>query len=65
MSGYSGSGLAMATRSGKIFADMLDGDDYDFHVMAKIPTPAFPGGGRWRHPLLFAAMTWYAFRDRL
>jgi len=65
MSGYSGSGLAMATRSGKIFADMLGGDDRDFRVMQRMPTAPFPGGGRWRHPLLFAAMTWYAFRDRL
>lgn len=65
LSGYSGSGLAMATRSGKIFADMLDGDDHDFRVMQRIPTPAFPGGGRWRQPLLFAAMSWYALRDRL
>ena len=65
MSGYSGSGLAMATRSGKIFADYLDGDEADFRVMQRIPTPPFPGRGRWRQPLLFAAMTWYAFRDRL
>lgn len=65
MSGYSGSGLAMATRAGKVFADMLDGDDHDFRVMQRIPTPPFPGSGRWRQPLLFAAMTWYAFRDRL
>lgn len=65
MSGYSGSGLAMATRSGKVFADMMDGNDKDFRVMQRIPTPAFPGAGRWRQPLLFAAMTWYALRDRL
>lgn len=65
MSGYSGSGLAMATRSGKIFADMLDGDDRDFRIMQRMPTGPFPGGVRLRHPLLFAAMTWYAFRDRL
>lgn len=64
LSGFSGSGLAMGTMAGKIFADMLDGDDHDFRVMQRIPVPPFPGGGRWRQGILFAAMTWYAFRDR-
>ena len=64
LSGYSGSGVAMATKSGQIFADMLDGDDRDFRVMQGLPTPVFPGAGRWRQPLLIAAMSWYALRDR-
>ena len=64
LSGYSGSGVAMATKSGQIFADMLDGDDRDFRVMQGLPTPTFPGAGRWRQPLLIAAMSWYALRDR-
>ena len=54
----------MATKSGQIFANMLDGDNRDFRVMQGLPTPVFPGAGRWRQPLLIAAMSWYALRDR-
>ncbi len=64
LSGYSGSGVAMATKSGQIFADLLDGDDRDFRIMQGLPTLPFPGAGRWRQPLLIAAMSWYALRDR-
>jgi gamma-glutamylputrescine oxidase len=33
--------------------------------MASLPQPRFPGGAALRSPLLVAAMTWYAMRDRL
>ena len=70
LSGYSGSGVAMATMAGKILRDTLDGDDRDFQTMAKIPTPQFPAarlpfGRHIRTPMLAAAMKFYAFRDSL
>lgn len=64
-SGYSGSGVAMATGAGSILAETIDGTARRFDVMNKLPTPRFPGGPAFRTPLLILAMTWYALRDRL
>ncbi len=64
-SGYSGHGIAMATMAGKILAEAVAGEQERFDVMAEIPTPAFPGGSRFRFPLLALAMTWFRIRDRL
>ncbi len=65
ISGYSGSGVAMATCAGAIAAEAVDGVATRFDVMNQLPTPVFPGGSRLRSPLLALAMTWYALRDRL
>ncbi len=65
ISGYSGSGVAMATCAGAIAAEAVDGVASRFDVMNKLPTPVFPGGSRLRSPLLALAMTWFALRDRL
>ncbi|MEP2639807.1 FAD-binding oxidoreductase [Roseobacter sp.] len=64
-SGYSGHGVGTATHAGKLMADAIAGDTAGFDTMTCIPTPAFPGGGALRTPLLALAMTWYAMRDRL
>ena len=64
LSGYSGSGIAMATMAGKIMADTLDGNRQNFDTMATMPTKPFPGGMAMRKPLLFTAMHGYALRDR-
>lgn len=64
-SGYSGHGVGMATLSGKLMADVVAGQSDGFDTMARVPTPAFPGGTALRSPLLTLAMTWYAIRDRL
>lgn len=65
VSGYSGSGVAMATMAGKLVSEAIDGQLSRFDVMAKLPTPAFPGGTAFRTPLLATAMFWYALRDLL
>jgi gamma-glutamylputrescine oxidase len=65
ISGYSGSGVALATCAGAIAAETIDGVATRFDVMNALPTPVFPGGSRLRSPLLALAMTWYALRDRL
>jgi gamma-glutamylputrescine oxidase len=64
-SGYSGHGVAMATLGGKMAAKAIAGQAEQFDLMAKVPTPRFPGGARLRWPLLVAAMCWYSLRDKL
>ena len=64
-SGYSGHGVGTATHAGYLMARAIEGDGDGFDTMSAIPTPAFPGGGALRTPLLILAMTWYALRDRL
>lgn len=64
-SGYSGHGVAMATFAGKMLADTIDGTMTQFDVMSKVRTYPFPGGTMLRYPLLVAAMSYYALRDRL
>ncbi|MDO9525826.1 MAG: FAD-binding oxidoreductase [Gemmobacter sp.] len=64
-SGYSGHGVALATLAGKIMAEAVAGQAARFDLMARLPTPRFPGGGALRAPILALAMTWFALRDRL
>ena len=65
ISGYSGSGVHMATMAGKIVAEAVHGQMARFDIMSRLPTPKFPGGAALRWPLLPLALTWYAMRDRL
>ena len=55
----------MATLSGKLVAEAMQGQAERFDVMAAVKTPAFPGGAAFRSPLLALAMLWYTLRDRL
>lgn len=64
-SGYSGHGVALATLAGRILAEAVAGQAERFDLMARLPTPRFPGGVAGRWPLLVLAMTWYSMRDRL
>ena len=65
LSGFSGSGVALATLSGQIAAETIAGQAERFDIMAKVPTTTFPGGPRFRSPLLVLAMLWFGLRDRL
>lgn len=64
-SGYSGHGVALATLAGRVLAEAVGGQAERFDLMARLPTPRFPGGAALRWPLLVLAMTWYSMRDRL
>lgn len=64
-SGYSGHGIAMATLGGKLLAEAVQGQAGRFDLMARVPSPAFPGGLMLRTPLLALAMLWFSMRDRL
>jgi gamma-glutamylputrescine oxidase len=63
--GYSGHGISIATLAGKLLAEAVSGTAERFDVMAKIPTPVFPGGTLLRYPGLVAGMLWYGMKDRL
>jgi len=65
IAGWSGSGIHMATIGGKVAAEAVAGQMGNWDVLARMPTPAFPGGAWFRAPLLALAMTWYSLRDRL
>jgi len=64
-SGYSGSGVALATMAGKVLAEALTGDRRRLEVMSRLPVPRFPGGDALRRPILLAAMLWAQVADRL
>ncbi len=64
-SGYSGHGIAMATLGGKLLAEAVQGQAGRFDLMARVPSPTFPGGLMLRTPLLALAMLWFSMRDRL
>jgi len=65
VSGWSGSGIHMAAMGGKVAAEAVAGQVKSWDVLARMPTPVFPGGDWFRAPLLALAMTWYSLRDRL
>ena len=63
--GYSGHGVPTATLAGKLLAEAIAGRPAGFDVMARIPTPRFPGGTLLRYPGLVLGLLYYALRDRL
>ncbi len=63
--GWSGAGVHMATMGGAVAAEAVRGAMERWDVLARAPTPPFPGGDRLRPALLRIAMAWYALRDRL
>jgi gamma-glutamylputrescine oxidase len=63
--GYSGQGVLLAPYFGKLLAAATLGDRSGVELLALLPTPPFPGGRRWRRPVLAAGLGWYALRDRL
>jgi gamma-glutamylputrescine oxidase len=64
-SGYSGQGVVLAPYFGRILAACVLSQHRDYDVLARMPVPYFPGGRALRWPLLTAAMSWYALRDKL
>ncbi|MEM7091322.1 MAG: FAD-binding oxidoreductase, partial [Pseudomonadota bacterium] len=64
MSGFSGSGVALATLAGQIAAETIAGQAERFDIMASVPTDTFPGGPVFRSPLLALAMLWFSLRDK-
>ncbi len=63
--GYSGHGVMLSNYCGKLYAEDVTGGSAELDQLKALKIPAFPGGPRFRSPLLFLAMTWYALRDKL
>ena len=66
--GYSGQGVMLAPYVGRLLALAALGDREGARgvdILARVPTPPFPGGRLLRWPALVAGMSWYALRDRL
>ena len=64
-SGYSGQGVVLAPYFGRILAQVVQGQMGHYDLVSRLPVPHFPGGRALRWPLLTAAMSWYAVRDKL
>ena len=63
--GYSGHGVMLSNFVGKLYAETVAGNRDRLKLFEELNVPAFPGGRRFRSPLLFLALTWYALRDRI
>ncbi|HEY5817157.1 MAG TPA: FAD-binding oxidoreductase [Mesorhizobium sp.] len=63
--GYSGHGVMLSNFVGKLYAETVAGNRDRLKLFEELNVPAFPGGRRFRSPLLFLALSWYALRDRI
>lgn len=63
--GYSGHGIMLANLMGQLYAEKLTGKGKRLQLLQDLHIPAFPGGRRFRSPLLFMALSWFALMDRI
>jgi gamma-glutamylputrescine oxidase len=50
---------------GKLYAEAVAGNRDRLKLIEELKIPPFPGGRRFRTPLLFLALNWFALRDRI
>lgn len=62
--GYSGHGVMLSNFMGKLYAETVAGNRDRLKLFEELDIPSFPGGRRFRTPLLFLALSWFALRDR-
>jgi len=65
MGGYSGHGVMLSNFTGKMWAEAVAGNRDRLGLFKELAVPPFPGGRRFRKPLLTLALSWYAMLDRL
>ncbi|MBU3739150.1 MAG: FAD-binding oxidoreductase [Rhodoferax sp.] len=63
--GFSGHGVALTGLAGCLVAEAVTAQADRFDVLARIRHLDFPGGVRWRTPVLALGMAWYRLRDAL
>ncbi|MBA3447184.1 MAG: FAD-binding oxidoreductase [Pseudaminobacter sp.] len=63
--GYSGHGVMLSNFVGKLYAETVAGNRDRLKLFEDLKIPPFPGGRRFRTPLLFLALNWFALRDRI
>ena len=62
--GFSGHGVMLSNYCGKLYAEAVTGGSAELDLLKDLKIQAFPGGARFRAPLLFLALTWYSLRDK-
>lgn len=62
--GYSGHGVMLSNFVGRLYAETVAGNRDKLRLFEELKIPPFPGGRRFRAPLLFLALNWFALRDR-
>ncbi|MGL4489918.1 MAG: NAD(P)/FAD-dependent oxidoreductase [Rhizobiaceae bacterium] len=62
--GFSGHGVMLSNYTGRLYAETLTGNDDKLRYLRDLKVPPFPGGRRFRAPMLFLALSWFALRDR-
>jgi gamma-glutamylputrescine oxidase len=62
--GFSGHGVMLSNYTGRLYAESVTGNFDGLRPFKELKIPAFPGGRRFRAPLMFLALNWYALRDR-
>ena len=60
--GYSGHGVMLSNFMGKLYAETVAGNRDRLKLFEELKIPPFPGGRRFRAPLLFLALNWYALQ---
>ncbi|RUW57638.1 FAD-binding oxidoreductase [Mesorhizobium sp. M7A.F.Ca.US.008.03.1.1] len=63
--GYSGHGVMLSNYFGKLYAETVAGNRDRLKLIEDLKIQPFPGGRRFRTPLLFLALNWFALRDRV
>ncbi len=63
--GYSGHGVMLSNFFGKLYAETVTGKRNKLQLIEELKIPPFPGGRRFRAPLLFLVLNWCALRDRI
>jgi gamma-glutamylputrescine oxidase len=63
--GYSGHGVILSSFVGRLYAEAITGRRDRLKLFEELNIPPFPGGRRFRAPLLFLALNWFALRDRI
>lgn len=61
--GYSGHGLAFSGVAGRMLAAATTGDGRALDMIASVPHKPFPGGARWRAPMLVLGQLWHRMKD--
>ncbi len=65
LQGFSGHGLALTGLAGRVVAEAIHGQADRFDVFARLRHHRFPGGARWRTPVLALGMAFHRLRDWL
>lgn len=63
LQGFSGHGLALTGLAGQVVTEAIHGQSARWQLFARLRHRRFPGGLRWRTPILAAGMAFYRLRD--